>query len=70
MGRSLSFGSTIWYLIALLGLAFASPSPSTINERLKLAPHSNSPDHYTKGTLSGILRSYERSIALQQLVGL
>ena len=41
---------------ARLGLAFALPSSSTVNGGLKLAPYSNSPGHYAKGTLSGILR--------------
>ncbi len=49
MGRSSRFGSTPRDWDALLGLAFASATPS----RLNLATQSKSQTHYAKGTRSG-----------------
>ena len=48
MARSLGFGSTALYFIALLRLAFASAPCLPLN----LAQYHNSPAHSAKGTLS------------------
>ena len=50
MDRSLGFGSTPRYLVALFRLAFATASPLS---GLTLQRRSNSPGHYAKGTPSG-----------------
>ena len=48
MASSSSFGSNSPYYVALLGLAFATPTPYGLSLHDKI----NSPTHYTKGTLS------------------
>ena len=50
MARSLGFGSTAQYYLALLRLAFASAPCFPLN----LALYHNSPAHSAKGTLSPI----------------
>ena len=50
MARSLGFGSTASYYIALFRLAFASAPALHLN----LARYNNSPVHSAKGTLSHV----------------
>ena len=56
MGRSPVFGSTTRNLFARLRLAFAAASWCF---PLNLATYSKSPDHYAKGTQSGLRISEE-----------
>ena len=63
MASSSSFGSNSLYYVALLGLAFATPTPYGLSLHNKI----NSPTHYTKGTLSppnGALTACRHSISV------
>ena len=63
MASSSSFGSNSLYSIALLGLAFATPTSYDLSLHNKI----NSPTHYTKGTLSlpnGALTACRHSISV------
>ena len=59
MGSSLSFGSTAYDSIALLGLAFATAAPHGLT-----SPHiTNSQAHSSKGTPSPLLRRLRRFVS-------
>jgi hypothetical protein len=63
MARSSSFGSNSLHYVALLGLAFATPSSNDLSLHNKI----NSPTHYTKGTPSppnGALTACRHSISV------
>jgi hypothetical protein len=63
MTSSSSFGSNSLYYIALLGLAFATPTSYDLSLHNKI----NSPTHYTKGTPSppnGALTACRHSISV------